>query len=153
MGSGSMHNSEAGMFERKVGVDPISAHLCAARLVSEAEAHVVRAEEIVSRQRECGANVGELLAPRAVALLKTFEGLLAVSEDSLAAYQRRAARAEQAVHSSKAPSAAPIQDCPEPADPVAPTLDHQDQTCDIDHIMEILREAGYHCESLHENLH
>jgi hypothetical protein len=121
----------------------------AARLVSEAERRVHRGRQIVARQREFVAKFGEQV-PIALALLKNFEDLLALFERTQALNEALAVEAEQSV--VNAAVAAPMARCHEPADPVALTLDHQDQTCDIDHIMEILREAGYHCELLQENL-
>jgi len=44
---------------------------------------------------------------------------------------------------------APVANCLEPVETAGPAT--QDQMRDINHIMEILRGGGYHCELLQEN--
>ena len=78
-----MNNSEAGMPEREVGRALTAAHLRSARLVWEADRRVGRARQIVARQRDLVARVGEQV-PIAVALLHTFERSLALFEEVLA---------------------------------------------------------------------
>jgi hypothetical protein len=97
---------------------------------TEAERRVTRGREIVARQRDVIAKVGEVPqavallkvgeVPQAVALLKTFEGLLALYEDILAAYQ---------------PAAGLLAESPEEAN-----------WRQVFRVMEILREGGYDCD-------
>jgi len=133
--------------EREVGQAPTAAHPRAGRLVSEAERHIVRGRQIVARQRDLVAKIGEQDAPRAVALWRTFERSLTIIEEILAAHQRNevpTATTEQALRSSKA-LLVPIPNCLEPADATGPKLVHQVKSAAA-HIMKILREGGYDCE-------
>jgi hypothetical protein len=54
------------------------------------------------------------------------------------------------VLASPASEAERIATCPEPAETAGPKSDTQAQARNVDRIMEILREAGYHCELLQE---
>jgi hypothetical protein len=83
-----------------------------------AERHAIRGQEIVTQQRDLIAKMGEV--PQALALLKTFEGLLALYEKIAAAYPPAAeVHAESAEETNWGKAA---------------------------RIMEILREAGYNVE-------
>jgi hypothetical protein len=46
---------------------------------------------------------------------------------------------------------APVANCLEPGETAGPKSETQERMRDIDRIMEILREGGYHCELLVEN--
>jgi len=43
-----------------------------------------------------------------------------------------------------------ITNCPEPAEIAGPKPDNQEQMRDLDHVLKILREGGYHCELLQD---
>src|SRR5215472_10075333 len=95
-----MNDSEARVVERQVGLAAIVTSLSySGDRVSEAERRVDRGRQIVARQRELVAKLGEQF-PIAVTLLKNFERSLALFEEVLATHQRdevSIARAEQAL--------------------------------------------------------
>jgi len=144
-----MNNSEARVVERQVGLAPMVTYLSySGDLVLKAERRVDRGRQIVARQRELVAKLGERF-PIAVALLKNFEDLLAIFERDLATHQRKEvsiARAEQALVAPTTPN------CLEEAD-VTAKLDHQERMRAVARILEILREGGYHCELDQQTLH
>jgi uncharacterized protein (DUF1697 family) len=118
-------------------------------LVSEAERRVDRGRQIVARQRELVAKLGEQF-PIAVTLLKSFERSLALFEEVLATHQRNEvsiARAEQALVVPTTPN------CLEEVDATGAKLDHQERMRAVARILEILREGGYHCELDQKTLH
>jgi hypothetical protein len=84
----------------------------------EAERRVSRGREIVSRRRELVATLGDG-DPIAVAVLKTFEALLALYEANLAAF---------------------------PRDEVVADNTEGANWRKVFRIMEILREGGYDCD-------
>ena len=103
-----------------------------------------RARQIVERQRELVAKLGER-SPIAAALLKNFESTLLLFEKCLANHGRAnellAASEDRAVLGSKASVAAPIEQAG--ADPLAL---EQEQARALAHLMETLREGGYQFE-------
>jgi len=100
--------------------------------ISEADGRVIRGRQIVARQQELVAKFGERL-PAALELLKVYERTLAVLEESLAACQLR--------YDDAAKNA-----CVEQADAIDSVSEREEQMREIAHLMEILREGGFHCE-------
>jgi hypothetical protein len=118
---------------------------------TELERRVVRGREIVARQRELAAKLGEDF-PLAVKLLNEFERSLALLED----IQRREVltnTVNKAVRGSGALLVASIPICPSPADIIGPQPDYQDRMRDVALIMDILRDAGYRCELANDTVH
>ena len=138
------------MVERQVGLAPMVTYLSySGDLVSEVERRVDRGRQIVARQRELVAKLGERF-PIAVAILKNLEDLLAIFERDLATNQRNEvsiARAEQALVAPTTPN------CLEEADATRAKLDHQERMRAVARVLEILRGAGYHCELDQKTLH
>jgi hypothetical protein len=118
-------------------------------LLSEAERRVDRGRQIVARQRELVAKLGEKF-PIAVALLKNFEDLLALFEKNLATYQRNEVSIAGAGQALVVPT---TPNCLEEADATGAKLDHQERMRAVARILEILREGGYHCELDQKTLH
>ena len=145
-----MNDSEARVVERQVGLAAMVTYLSySGDLVSEAERRVDRGRQIVARQRELVAKLGEQF-PIAVTLLKSFERSLALFEEVLATHQRdevSIARAEQALVVPTTPN------CLEEVDATGAKLDHQERMRAVARILEILREGGYHCELDQKTLH
>jgi hypothetical protein len=118
---------------------------------TELERLVVRGREIVARQRELAAKLGNEF-PIAGALLETYEKSLALFED----YRRQEVLAkpvDEAVGGSSALLVASYSNCPSPDDTTVPKQDHQDRMRGVVLVMEILRDAGYQCELAKETLH
>ena len=107
--------------------------------VADAERRIDRGRQIVARQQEIVAKFGGGL-PNSVELLKAYERTLAVLEEALAAHRLR--------HESTTGNAFVEQ-----AATVASMPDHEGQMCEVAHLVEIPREAGYHCELDHDTLH
>src|SRR5215471_7309150 len=102
-------------------------------LVSEAERRLDRGRQIVARQRELVAKLGER-SPIAVALLKIFERSLAIFEEVLATNQRNEvfiARAEQALVAPTTPN------CLEEADATRAKLDHRERMRAVARVLDI----------------
>src|SRR5262245_40780787 len=124
-----MSNREAHLVEREVAIAPMSAHQCSERIVSETELRIRRARQIVARQRELVARFGGRI-PIAVALLHNFERSVALFEESLAAYQRRAILAAgptAAVHNCKPFLPPSMPNCREQAIVAAAQPDYEEQ--------------------------
>jgi hypothetical protein len=51
------------------------------------------------------------------------------------------------------PSESPVANCREPVDATGLMRDQEEQMRAVAHIMEILREGGYHCEINQDTLH
>ena len=145
-----MNDSEARVAERQVGPAAMVTYLSySGDRVSEAERRVDRGRQIVARQRELVAKLGEQF-PIAVTLLKSFERSLALFEEVLATRQRNEvsiARAEQALVVPTTPN------CLEEVDATGAKPDHQERMRAVARILEILREGGYHCELDQKTLH
>jgi hypothetical protein len=145
-----MNDSGARVVERQVGLAATVTYLSySGDRVSEAERRVDRGRQIVARQRELVAKLGEQF-PIAVTLLKNFERSLALFEEVLATHQRNEvpiARAEQALVVPTTPN------CLEEVDATGAKLDHQERMRAVARILEILREGGYHCELDQKTLH
>jgi hypothetical protein len=112
---------------------------------TELERRVVRGREIVARQRELAAKLGED-CPLAIKVLNQFERFLALLEDR----QRKEVltnTVEKAVRGSGALLVASFPICPSPADITGPEPpDHQGRMRRVALVMEILRDAGYQSE-------
>jgi hypothetical protein len=145
-----MNDSGARVVERQVGLAATVTYLSySGDRVSEAERRVDRGRQIVARQRELVAKLGEQF-PIAVTLLKNFERSLALFEEVLATHQRNEvsiARAEQALVAPTTPN------CLAEADATGAKLDHQERMRAVARILEILREGGYQCELDQQTLH
>src|SRR4051812_32185539 len=127
-----MRNSEGQIFEPGVGRVPARRVLAFENAVSEAERRICRAHEIISRQRELVARLGDRM-PVAAMLLENFEKSAALLEQALASYRRNEA--------VMAVAAASLQQ------------DNQQQMRDIARIMEVLRQGGFQCGLRNETLH
>jgi hypothetical protein len=113
---------------------------------TELERRVVRGREIVARQRELAAKLGED-CPLAVKVLNEFERFLALLEDR----QRR--EVLKAVPGFGALLVAPFPICPSSTDMFGPEPDYQDRMRHVARIMDVLRDAGYQCELAKDSLH
>jgi hypothetical protein len=116
---------------------------------TEFERRVVRGRQIVARQRELAAKLGEDL-PIAVALLAAYERSLALLEN---AYERSTVLTNTVDKAVRGSRALLVANCPSPADTTGPGQDHQEGMRAVALIMEILREGGYHCELTKETMH
>jgi hypothetical protein len=116
---------------------------------TELERRVIRGRQIVGRQRELAAKLGEDL-PIAIALLEIYERSLALLEN---AYARRDVLADTADEAVRAPGAFLVANCPCPAGTTGPGQDHQERMLAVALVIEILREGGYHCELAKETMH
>src|SRR5262245_41842558 len=119
---------------------------------TELERRVVRGRQMVARQRELAAKLGEDL-PVAVALLKTYERSLALLENAVQRSRVLADTVDRAVCGSSALLVASFPNCLEPGGTSDPQRGHQEQMRDVARLMEILRGGGYHCELAEKNLH
>ena len=118
---------------------------------TELERRVVRGREIVARQRELAAKLGED-CPLAVKVLNEFERFLALLEDR----QRREVftnTVDKSVRGAGALLVAPFPICPSSADMFGPEPDYQDRMRHVARIMDILRDAGYPCELAKDTMH
>lgn len=113
---------------------------------TELEQRIVRGRQIVARQRELAAEMGNAF-PVAVMLLATCEKSLALLEHSY----------RQSVPDGTVNKAIPqlsgfLVALPSPAEAAASELNYQDRMRHVARIMEILGEGGYHCR-LEKPLH
>jgi hypothetical protein len=119
---------------------------------TELERRVVRGREIVARQRKLAAKLGEN-CPLAIKVLNEFERFLALLEDR----QRREVftnTVDKSVRGAGALLVAAFPICPSPTDITGPELpDYQDRMRRVALVMEILRDAGYHCELAKDSMH
>jgi hypothetical protein len=122
---------------------------------TELEHRIIRGRQIIARQRELVAKLGNVL-PISVTLLETFEKTLSLFEKTQAAFLRSDALTDEAiqtVHSDKTVVAAPIPTCVDLADAARSKVEYEEQMSAARHIMEILCGGGYHCELDRETSH